>query len=232
VFCPFVVYGTPHPHFSLSQVSRRSEKPVWNETLEVPAINPESFVDVLLKQVQALRSIIVGRARIPLNEIAAAGESGHSKTLILYGESLDMKRENNGELEVLIRWVFDAETELLAERVRNPKVSLAERFGRLFRPKRKSVETEGNSDKAASSIVKKDGFSSRTKEEHYSIKNKALPNNDMTPSEIQLYVEEQRERRFEEADELLKAEEEEMLMSMKEGDYTIMVSSPLHILHV
>ncbi len=202
--------------------------------MEVPAINPESFVDVLLKQVQALRSIIVGRARIPLNEIAAAGESGYSKTLILYGESLDMKRENNGELEVLIRWVFDAETELLAERVRNPKVSLAERFGRLFRPKRKTIaiETEGNNDKAASSIVKKDGFSSRTKEEHYSIKTKALPNNDMTPSEIQLYVEEQRERRFEEADELLKAEEEEMLMSMKEGDYTIMVSSPLHILHV
>lgn len=47
---------------------------------------------------------------------------------------------------------------------------------------------------------------------------------DMTPLEIQLHIEKQRERRFDEAEELLKAEEEEMSADMKEGDYTIMVS--------
>ncbi len=69
-----------------------------------------------------------------------------------------------------------------------------------------------------------DGYAARTKEEHYRINNKGLPSNDMTPLEIQLHIEKQRERRFDEAEELLKAEEEEMSADMKEGDYTIMVS--------
>ncbi len=100
-------------------------------------------MDILLKQVQVLRSTVIGRARIPLNEIAAAGDGGYSKTLILYGESLDMERESNGELEVLIRWIFDKETEQLADRVRNPRPTFSESFGKLFRRKRtKSVEED------------------------------------------------------------------------------------------
>jgi hypothetical protein len=124
-----------------TKVCRKSDKPVWNETLEIPAIHPESFVDLYLKQVQVMRSVIIGRTRIALNEIAAAGEGGYSKVLILYGEHLDLREARHGELEVLIKWVFDEETERIKQESRIVKPSLAEKFSKFFKLKSKTTKT-------------------------------------------------------------------------------------------
>ena len=71
------------------------------------------MVEISLKYLQTFNSSVIGRARIPLNEIAAAGDNGYHKTLVLYDKYWNIREETNGELEVLIRWKFDAETDQL-----------------------------------------------------------------------------------------------------------------------
>lgn len=97
--------------FCSLQSHRKSNVPVFNEQLDIPVTDGSEFLELTVKQFSMIRSVVIGRARIPLNEIAAAGEKGYIRTLTLLGESYNFSEKSLGEINIVATWVYDRVTE-------------------------------------------------------------------------------------------------------------------------
>lgn len=92
-----------------------------------------------------MRSIIIGRARIPLNEIAAAGDKGYIRTLPLLGESYNFSEKSLGEISIVANWVYDAATEENLKSAGRSSRSVFAKLSTLFTSKKK-MKSDGDDE--------------------------------------------------------------------------------------
>ncbi len=86
----------------------------------------------------------MGRVRLAINEVAAAGEAGITRGFTLLNERFEFGETNRGELNLTVRWVFDQATHDLSRRMAaTRKSSIFRKIGKLMgRARRNSEETK------------------------------------------------------------------------------------------
>eukprot|EP01035_Chromulina_nebulosa_P020400 gene20400-26471_t len=201
-----------------SKVSKRSLVPVWDDNIELPVSDGSSMIELTVKkQTQLLRSTFIGRLRIPVNEIAAAGDIGINKEYSLLNENFEFIEGGNGRIKLQMKWIFDSATdeETKRQKSRSNKKGFLSRIANTIFRTGTSKDEEGV--EITSPLINKDDGDDPT-----SFMNEETL--DMTPYELSQYLEEKRRKRKEEIEQLLSKEGEgydEPII--KEGDYTIQV---------
>lgn len=188
--------------------SKKSKTPTWNDTIQIPVVDGNEVIDITVKNTTVVRSIFLGRIRIPLNEVAAAGEMGLRKAYTLLNENLVFEGAGNGFLQMKICWFFDKATDDENKRVKATKMGMLSRLAGLL-PFRKAVKKEDEEEK-------KDEEKKEEEED-----NDDDNMGDMTPYEYAMWLEEQRRNRREELKDLLEVPEFEL--DFRDGDYSIQV---------
>ena len=95
-----------------------------------------------MKQFSMIRSTVIGRARIALNEVAAAGEKGYIRTLPLLGENYNFTEKSLGEISIVANWVYDAATEEHLKAIGKSSRSVFAKLSQLFRKKKAPIEDD------------------------------------------------------------------------------------------
>jgi hypothetical protein len=202
---------------------RKSNVPVFNEQLDIPVTDGSEFLELTVKQFSMIRSVVIGRARIPLNEIAAAGEKGYIRTLTLLGESYNFSEKSLGEINIVATWVYDRVTE---EKLKSANAgvssSVFKAITKLFSKKKIRADDDDESSARAPVVMTQ----AKRKEEQL---RKLGLSADMSAIELSMYLEKQKEERLNEIKRLMEEDEyKDTDMEMPEGDYTIQV----HIIEV
>lgn len=83
-----------------------------------------------------LRSKVIGRARVALNEIAAAGDRGIMKVLPLLGENYEFSTTPIGDISISAKWIYDQATDNKAKQTAAAQ-SLFSAISRVFKSKPK-----------------------------------------------------------------------------------------------
>lgn len=87
------------------------------------------------------RSVFVGRVRIAMNEVAAAGEGGITRLFTLLNENLEFGETNRGELNLTIKWVHDKGTEAVNKSILSgPKMGIFKKLSQLMKKKQPSED--------------------------------------------------------------------------------------------
>jgi Ca2+-dependent lipid-binding protein len=95
-----------------TRVAKKSNAPSWEESITLPVTKGDEMIDITVKQSALLRSLFLGRIRIPMNEVAAAGDAGMTKRCQLLNELLVFDQDGgNGEINLKLRWFFDQATD-------------------------------------------------------------------------------------------------------------------------
>ena len=186
--------------------SKKSKTPSWNDTIQIPVLDGNETIDITVKNTTVIRSLFLGRIRIPLNEVAAAGEVGLRKVYTLLNENLVFEGAGNGFLQMKIRWFFDKATDDENNRVKTVRLGMLSRLAGLFKGTKKEGEEEKKEEEK--------------KEEEEEEDDDQM--GDMTPYEYAMWLEDQRRKRREELKDLLEVPEFEM--DFKDGDYSIQVA--------
>lgn len=206
---------------------RKSNAPVFNEQLDIPVTDGSEFLELAVKQFSIIRSTVIGRARIPLNEIAAAGEKGHVRTLTLLGESYNFTEKSLGEISIVATWVYDAATEEQLKSQGRTSSSVFKTITKLFGKKKTKATDEEDDDENYSSAP----VLTQAKRKEEQLRKLGL-SADMSAIELSMYLEKQKEDRLQEIQRLMEEEDykvkEREEMDMPEGDYTVQV----HIIEV
>jgi hypothetical protein len=117
-----------------SSVSKKSFTPTWDEILELPVVNGSEIIEITVKQSQLIQSTFIGRIRVPMNEVASAGETGMKKDYALVNQNFEFIERGNGHLNLYVKWIFDVATDEASKRRRAAKAgifsSIASRFFR------------------------------------------------------------------------------------------------------
>ena len=177
--------------------SKKSKTPQWNDTVQIPIMDGDEVIDITVKNTTVVRSIFLGRIRIPLNEVAAAGEVGLRKVFTLLNENLVFEGAGNGQLQMNIRWFFDKATDDENNRVKEKRKGVLSRLASLL-PFGKATKKEGEEEKKEEE--KKDEEEEDDDDQM----------GDMTPYEYAMWLEEQRRKRREELADLLEVPEFEL----------------------
>lgn len=59
----------------------------------------------------------MGRVRLTMNEVAAAGDAGITKVFTLLNENFEFSETNRGDINISLKWIFDQATDDLNKRV-------------------------------------------------------------------------------------------------------------------
>lgn len=107
------------------------------------------MLDVLqLKQLifGDIRSVFIGRVRIPINEVASCGDVGLRKEYALLNENFEFLERGNGHLNLNMKWIFDSATDEESKKQKVFKPSLFSSItSRLFRQQSIAGKTQVNS---------------------------------------------------------------------------------------
>lgn len=90
-----------------TKVVKRSSSPAWDETLDLPVSYGDGHVDIIVKASTLLRRTFLGRVRISMVEVAAAGDAGTQQTYQLLNDNFQFDDEHRGEIRLELKWRFD-----------------------------------------------------------------------------------------------------------------------------
>eukprot|EP01038_Epipyxis_sp_PR26KG_P011587 gene11587-15520_t len=213
-----------------SKASKRSANPQWNdELIEIPIIDGNALIEVSLRKVTQLsmgRNLFIGRTRIAMNEVAAAGDAGLTKSYTLLNEHYQFSDVNRGELNLTMKWVYDKATDDARKREASRRSGLLGFMGRLIPiGRKKAVESKAESE----GEEKDDDPTSSRSRVRIRKDDKSVAMHTLSAFEQSAYLEEQRGKRSQELQELLqKDDSDDDSFEMPDGDYTIQV----HVIEV
>lgn len=137
-----------------TRTCRRSTEPEWNEQLSLPVTDGNAYMEVSLKAAMVIGSSLVGRVRIPMNEVAAGGEAGLLRSYTLFNENFQFGEVNRGELILSSRWIYDHETDKARRRLRLiPGLGLFSKVTNLIMGKKAAPKAEPMVRATASAVV-------------------------------------------------------------------------------
>lgn len=215
---------------------------MFNEQLDIPVTDGSEFLELTLKQFSMIRSTVIGRARIALNEVAAAGEKGYIRTLPLLGENYNFTEKSLGEISIVANWVYDAATEEHLKAIGKSSRSVFAKLSQLFRKKKAPIEDDEVKERThalptswpncviAMQESGRNGapIMTQAKKKEEQLRKLGL-SADMSAIELSMYLEKQKEERLNEIKQLMEEDEyKDVDVEMPEGDYTIQV----HIIEV
>jgi len=202
-----------------------SVDPMWDEELSIPIEDSEQFIEVSIMHNSLLGRSCLGRVRLSIVEVAAAGEKGVINCPYnVLNENLEFDGVNRGILYLEMIWVFDEATaKLLAEeKARDHSGGLFRGFLNLFKKKEKAPEEAtagGGATGGAKQVVDDDDEDTPANSKYAAL--------GLSPYELQVFLEQKREERQKSLDNYLASLELEdgdgTGPGMKEGDYTIQV---------
>lgn len=201
-----------------------SVDPLWDEELSIPIVDSEQFIEVAIMHNTLLSRTCLGRVRLTIVEVAAAGEKGVVNCPYnILNENLEFDGVNRGILYLEMVWVHDEATaKLLAEaKARGQSGWLLKSFLSIFKKKENAEEDVKSGGGIAGGAKQLVDVEDEDPDAAVNAKYSALG---LSPYELQVFLEKQREERQKNIDEYL----ESMALegageSMKEGDYTIQV---------
>lgn len=90
------------------------------------------------------RNVFMGRVRLTMNEVAAAGDAGITKVFTLLNENFEFSETNRGDINVSLKWIFDQATDDLNKRVlkAGSKSSIFSKISNLLRRKQVPPKVE------------------------------------------------------------------------------------------
>jgi Ca2+-dependent lipid-binding protein len=112
--------------------AKKSKTPTWNDKIMIPVMNGDEVIDITVKNTTIIVAVFLGRIRIPLNEVAAAGEAGIRKVYTLLNENLVFEGAGNGFLQLQLRWYFDQAQDELNNRVLEKRKSMLMRLAAMM----------------------------------------------------------------------------------------------------
>ena len=197
-----------------SRICKKSSTPSWDEIITIPIMDGKEMVDITVKQSTLVRNIFLGRLRLSMTEIAAAGESGVRKSYSLLNENLQFDPNDTGKLQVGMRWIFDQATDDENKRIKINPMGILSKMARLIMGKKPETSADSKEEE------KKEEAKKEEKEQLPAGMTEEML--DMSPYELEQYFKEQAKKRQEEMENILQIPTEEL--ELPEGDYSIQVS--------
>ena len=199
--------------------SIKSLDPFWDEDLSIPVEDTNEFIEISLIHSGLVGRSTLGRVRLTIIEVAAAGEKGIVNCPYdILNEDLEFDGVNRGVLFLEMKWVYDEITAkfLAEEKLKGPGI-FSGLMNLLFKKKDKASESSTEKDQATASkaVLDKD-----TEEEEEEVAEKYAGSN-LSPYELSVFLEEQKQRRLKEIDDFL--ENSDSQVDLKDGDYTVQV---------
>ena len=198
--------------------SIKSLDPFWDEDLSVPVEDTNEFIEISLIHSGLVGRSTLGRVRLTIIEVAAAGEKGIVNCPYdILNEDLEFDGVNRGVLFLEMKWVYDEITaKLLAEEKLKGPGMFSGLMNLLFKKKDKASESSNEKDQTAT--ASKTILDKEPEEEE--VANKYAGSN-LSPYELSVFLEEQKQRRLKEIDDFL--ENSDSQVDLKDGDYTVQV---------
>ena len=176
--------------------SIKSKNPVWTEDIELPVEDSNEYIEIMLLHNGLVGRTTLGRVRLTIIEVAAQGERGIiNAPFEVLNEDLEFDGVSRGTLYLEMKWIYDEATaEMLAAN------KAAAMKGGLFSglwpwKKKKKKEDEDVATAIADAEAKQN---ERNKVLVDDEDNDDMMNNvamRMTPYELAVYMEEQRQKR-------------------------------------
>ena len=208
---------------SETQVIKGNVNPTWNEEVSVPIEDSSEFIEIQLIHNGLVSRSLLGRVRMSIIEVAAQGDRGIvNAPFEILNENLEFDGVDRGIVHMEMKWVYDEETAKILEA---NKMASAKKTWSIwpFGGKKKKQEEEEESKKKIEEENSKKEKEAKVMRDDDDENDEHLNNAlHMTPYELAVYLEEQRQKRKDDIDRYMEAVSNDVF-DAKEGDYTVQV---------
>lgn len=163
-----------------------------------------------------MRKIFLGKCRVPLTDVAAAGEHGTQFTLTLANESFIYDMENRGELTIHLKWIYDKTYDHNIQSSHNTTTN-KNILSRVFTTNKNKNSNNNINNYDISSMI------SKNNETEMVITNKPINSGGVSLMDNTLENEENSKKRQEIIDANILLEKSLTQNDIKDGSYTIQV---------
>ena len=130
-----------------TKIIKKAVDPFWEEKLTLPVSNGEQLIDVNIKHSGVLSRVTVGRVRISMVEVAAAGTVGINNTKYsLLNENLEFDGVERGSIFLGLKWIYDEATANMKKEKSRSFFAEVRKYLAFLRPKKVKKEGEESDD--------------------------------------------------------------------------------------